>query len=149
MSRREKEKAASLDKLAKLAYSAGSAPAAPPPKPKAAPPPRPPPPAPKRAPVSEAASTAARAREKQLIERREKLAEEKALRERRERELARSSSMQWRGMDRMGVPASIRRTGFDRDEPSTSQKIHDVLGDARQKESREKMRDKGRRQGGR
>jgi hypothetical protein len=50
-------------------------------------------------------------------------------------------------MDRMGVPASIRRTAFDREEPSVAQKISDVLGEAKEKEGRAKARDKGRRQG--
>lgn len=82
-----------------------------------------------------------------MEDRREKLAEERALRERRERELARGANLSWRGMDHMGVPASIRRTGFDREEPTVAQKLHDVLGEAREKEGRAKNRDKGRRQG--
>jgi len=150
MSRREKEKAASLDKLGKLAYSTPPAPARPPP-PKPAAPARPAPKAvapPRASTPTAGAAAAARARERQLAERREKLAEEKSLRERREKELARSSGLEWRGMDRMGVPASIRRTGFDRDEPSTAQKIHDILGENREKAGRAKAREKGKRAGG-
>lgn len=144
MSRREKEKRASLDTLGKLAYSSPSPPPALPPKPPPAPKARTPP----LKPLPPAPAPPLRAEEvraKQLKERREKLAEEKALRTRRAGELARASNVEWRGMDRMGVPASIRRTGFDRDEPSTAQKIHDILGENREKEGRAKARAKGKR----
>lgn len=146
MSRREEEKKRSLDALSRIARSA-SPPASPTPsapRPSPAPPPCAPRPVPSRVPRAPAASVSARAREKQLAQRREKLAEEKALRERRENELARASRLTPRGLD--DVPASIRRTGFDRVEPSVSQKIHDVLGDAREKQGRAKAREKGRRQ---
>lgn len=153
MSRREKEKQEALGKLAKFAYSAPTPPAAPPaparPATKPAPArptaPRTPAPAP-RAPL--ATQDAARARTKQAAERKAKLDEERALKQRRANELARGTNLPWRGMDTMGVPASIRRTGFDRDEASTTQKIHDVLGETKEKDGRVKHRAKGKRQGG-
>ncbi|HUR68634.1 MAG TPA: hypothetical protein VM370_05255, partial [Candidatus Thermoplasmatota archaeon] len=80
--------------------------------------------------------------------RREKLAEQAALKKRRENELAKNANLAWRGSGFTDIPASIRRTGFDVVEPSVSQKLHDILGDARQKESREKAREKGKRAGG-
>lgn len=155
MSRREQEKKASLDALAKLAYSVGGgAPAAPPPAqqrrstlppaPKAAAP------APKPEPARTPAQIEAeRVRRAKLEARRAKLEEERALRERRAGELARGAHLEWRGMSLEGVPTSIRRTGFDRKEPDLSTKIQDVLGAAREKEGRTKARDRGRRQGGR
>lgn len=150
MSRREKERKASLDALGKLAYSVGGG-APPPPPPPAAkrsslPPPKP---APSPAPAPRAADAAAsRNRQSQLAARQEKLAEERALKQRRENELLRSRNLEWRGMSNDGIPASIRRTGFDRVEPNVSTKITDVLGAPREKEGRAKARDKGRRQGG-
>ena len=148
MSKREADKRKAIDALARIAYSAGSAP--PPPAPKGRAPPPPAPPKPKAAPTPRRAPDAADlARAKQLAQRREKLAEERALRERRANELARNARIDRSRIDPFGVPTSIRRTGFDRVEPSTSQKIQDVLGDARAKEGREKARAKGRRQGGR
>jgi len=74
--------------------------------------------------------------------------EERRLRALREQKLQQGATASWRGMDRMGVPASIRRTPFDREEPSVSQKIQDVLGDAKEKEGRAKNREKGKRQSG-
>jgi colicin import membrane protein len=142
VSRREDEKKRSLSALGRIADRAKETPWArpepkrvppPPPKPKPAPPP--PPPAPSDP-----------ARLKRLQERREKLEEEQRLRERRERELRGGASLEWRGMSHMGVPSGIRRTAFDRVEPSVSQKISDVLGDAKEKEGRAKARAKGRRQ---
>ncbi|GEM_PF-5078018 len=155
MSRREKEKQASLDALARIAYAVGGgnpAPAKPPAPPKSSLPPKPKPapkPAPPPAPATPAAAEAERARRLRMEERKAKLEEERALRERRQGELARGATAPWRGMDQSGVPTGIRRTAFDRAEPSLQQKITDVLGDARAKESREKNREKGRRQGGR
>lgn len=152
MSRREKEKAKSLDALAKIAYSS---PGAPPPKPAApaqAPRPRPSsspsPPAP-RPPPAYGETAAERARKKQLAERREKLEEEKRLRARRAGDLAKGARMDMSRIDPFNIPASIRRTGFDRAEPSVAQKLQDVLGDLKEKEGRAKARDKGKRQGGR
>lgn len=151
VSRREKEKAKSLDALSKFAY-ASSAPL-PAPKPSAAapasrarPPPRPSPP-PSPSPYLE--TDADRARRKQMEERRAKLDEERALRARREGELARGSNLQWRGGGFTDIPASIRRTAFDRQEPNLHQKLADVLGEVKEKESRAKNREKGKRQGGR
>jgi hypothetical protein len=147
MSRREKEKAKSLDALVKIAFSAGGAPTPPTPvPPKVLAPARPASsvPAPTRG-----AAASSFARNKQLEERREKLAEEKALKTRRASELTRSTHLPWRGGGFTDIPASIRRTGFDQVEPSTSQKIHDVLGDAREKAGRAKAKEKGKRQGGR
>jgi len=88
-------------------------------------------------------------RRKQLAERREKLEEERRLRDRRQNELARNARITTERIDPFNIPASIRRTGFDRVEPSVAQKLQDILGEAKQKESRLKNRDKGRRQGGR
>lgn len=151
VSRREQEKKRSLDALSRIAYTSPGAPAPvpkPAPAPAAARAPAAPRPTPK-APPTPAANAAARARGKQLEERREKLEEEKLLRTRRAKELARGSRLEWRGGGFTDIPASIRRTGFDRDEPSTSQKIHDVLGDPREKDGRTKAKSKGKRQGGR
>lgn len=154
MTKRERDKKASLDALAKFAYSVGGGAPTPPPRPAERasslppPPPRPkvsPPPAPRAAPDP----AVERARRAKLEERRAKLEEERRLRERRAGELARSTSLQWRGMSIDGIPTGIRRTAFDRVEPSVSQKIQDVLGDPAEKEGRAKNRDKGRRQGGR
>lgn len=152
MSRREKEKSKSLDALSKFAYASGStgAPAAS--KPATAPPaprrPAPAPPPPSRAPPLPA-TDAERARRQKLEERKAKLEEERALRARREGELARGAKIDTSRWDPFNVPSSIRRTGFDRQEASTSQKIHDVLGDPREKAGRSKAKAKGKRQGGR
>lgn len=151
VSKREEEKRKSLAALKGIAEVATRAfPEAP--RPRDAPRPAPKPPATPKPPALPAAkpeTEATRAKRRQMEERREKLAEERALKERRGNELRRNSSLEWRGMDLGNVPTGIRRTAFDRVEPSVSQKIEDVLGAARLKESREKMRDKGRRQGGR
>ena len=145
MTRREKEKKDSLDALARIAASVGfganEKPKAPSKTTASASAPKP-----KPAPVAKPLDAKKAA---QLDERRTKLAEEKALKQRRANELARGGNLQWRGGGFTDIPASIRRTGFDRVEPSVSQKISDVLGDARLKEGREKARDKGKRQGGR
>lgn len=155
MSRREKEKEESLAALRKIAFSvSGGAPAPPsaaparqsslpPAKPKA-------PPAPPKPPAKAPANLAAeRDRLRRLEERKAKLEEERMLKERRQNELHRNKNLEWRGMGGMDhVPASIRRTAFDRQEPSLLTKIDDVLGPAREKEGRAKNRDKGRRQGG-
>jgi hypothetical protein len=84
-----------------------------------------------------------------MEERKAKMEEARGLKERRERELSRSRNLEWRGGGFTDIPASIRRTGFDRQEPSLQNKLSDVLGDAREKESRARNREKGRRQGGR
>lgn len=162
MSRREKERKESLDLLGRIAESVGRpvvppkpSPSIPAPRPAVARPapgrpaapsraPAPPPPAP-----AYATSEAERTRKRRMEERKAKLEEERALRERRERELARNRSLEWRGGGFTDIPASIRRTGFDRQEPSLDAKIGDVLGTAQEKEGRAKSRDKGRRQGGR
>jgi hypothetical protein len=159
VSRREKEKKESLDALSKIAYAVGGgnpAPAKPAAPPKSAPPaaPRPKPspkpaPAPASVPYEPAAAQAERARRLQMEDRKAKLEEERMLRARRQGELARGATSQWRGMDQSGVPTGIRRTAFDRQEPSLQQKLSDVLGDAKIKEGREKHRAKGSRQGGR
>lgn len=154
MSRREKDKQASLDALAKIAYASGGGAPAPTPKPQTAPsslpraPPKPAPAAPSR-PKTLAETEAEKKRRQQIEERRAKLEEEQRLKQRRANELARSTNIQRRGMDDMGVPSSIRRTGYDRQEATVAQKLHDILGETKIKESREKARDKGRRQGGR
>ena len=152
MSRREKEKANALDALAKFAYSAGGGAPAPAPKPPAPPGARAVPTKPKSAPVPAehpyAVSDAERARRKQMEERKAKLEEERALKERRARELARGTNLPWRGSGFTDIPSSIRRTGFDRQEATVSQKLHDILGDAKEKESRVKNREKGKRSGG-
>lgn len=155
MSRREKEKEESLAALRKIAFgisggAPGPAPQAParqsslpPAQPKAPPPP------PKPTPKALANPAAERDRVKRMEERRAKLEEERLLRERRQNELHRSKNLEWRGMGGLNdVPASIRRTGFDRQEPTLLTKIDDVLGPAREKEGRAKNRDKGRRHGG-
>lgn len=144
MSKREREKKNSLDALSRIAYSVGGGnPDGPAPPKKTTLPPV----SPKKAlPVAKRSDPA---RVKQTVQRREKLAEDHALKQRRTNELARSGNLQWRGGGFTDIPASIRRTGFDRHEPSVSQKITDVLGDAREKEGRSKARDKGKRQGGR
>lgn len=148
--KREDEKKRSLAALRGIAEVATRAfPEAPRPRDAPRPAPGPAPQAKAPPPAAKPETEATRARRRQQEERREKLAEERALRERRGAQLRRSSSLEWRGMDLGNVPAGIRRTAFDRAEPSVSQKIEDVLGAARLKESREKMRDKGRRQGGR
>lgn len=152
MSRREKDKQASLDALAKIAYSTGGGAPPPPPKPQAAPSSLPraaPRPTPKPKAFTPAETELDKKRRAQIEERKAKLEEEKLLRQRRANELARGANLPRRGMDNMGIPASIRRTGFDREEPTVAQKLHDILGEAKLKESREKARDKGRRQGGR
>lgn len=151
MSRREKEKAKALDALARIAYSSASAPPAKPPAPRAqgprpSPRPSPSPPAPRPPPGESAADLA---RRKQLAERREKLEEEKRLRARRAGELAKGARIDTSRIDPFNIPASIRRTGFDRVEPTVSQKLQDILGDAREKEGRAKAKARGKRQGGR
>lgn len=150
VSRREKEKAKSLDALARIAYSSPGAPPSKPsaPAPRPSPRPSPPPPAPRPSP-SHGETSADRARRKQLAERKEKLEEEKRLRARRANELAKGARIDTSRIDPFNIPASIRRTGFDRVEPTVSQKLHDILGDAKEKEGRAKARDKGKRQGGR
>lgn len=151
MTRREKEKKASLDALARIAYSSAPPPPAPPrgapsaPRPSPAAPPKPRP-APKPASME---TEADRVRRRQMEERRAKLEEERALKARREGELARSQNLPWRGMGFNDIPAGVRRTAYDREEPHLGQKIQDVLGEARQKESREQHREKSRRSGGR
>lgn len=160
MSRREKEKQEALGKLARFATSAPSAP--PParapsrPSPARAPSvPRAQPPAPTAArprpsstPARADPAAAARARAVKLADRKAKLEEERGLKQRRANEIARGTNLPWRGMDSMGVPASIRRTGFDRTEATTAQKIQDVLGEVKEKDGRAKARAKGKRQGG-
>lgn len=152
MSRRDKERKASLDALAKIAYSVGGGAPAPAPKPQERqsslppPPPKPAPPAP--APAKRADPEAERKRRQQMESRRAKLEEDRMLRERRAATLQQNKNLQWRGMSIDGIPASIRRTGFDRIEPTVMQKITDILGDAKEKEGRAKNRDKGRRHGG-
>lgn len=151
MSKREKEKSSSLDALAKFAYAAsGGNPA--PAKP-AAPKSARPAPAPKKAappaPAYKPETAADRKRKLQIEERRAKLEEEKALKARRAGELARGSKLEWRGMWTGGDMPGVRRTAFDRVEPSLDTKIHGVLGAAAEKEGRAKNRDKGKRQGGR
>lgn len=148
MSKREKEKRDSLDALARIARAtSGPMPAAKPPPAPARAPARPQPrPLPPPQPAVE--TDADRARKRRLKERQEKLAEEKALKDRRASELARGSNLEWRGGGFGDIPASIRRTGFDRQEPTVSQKIQDVLGDAREKEGRAKAKAKGKRVGG-
>lgn len=154
MTKREEDKKKSLSFLAGIAETAEDMPwlepkprstlpppRAPPPRPRAAPPP--PPPQPRVDPEAE------RLRKKRLEERQAKLEEERRLKARRQQELARGSTLSWRGMSWGDVPTSVRRTPFDREEPSVSQKITDVLGDPKEKEGRAKNRDKGRRQGGR
>ena len=149
MSRRDKDKKASLDALAKFAYAAGGGAPAPAPRaPTPAPRPVAPKPAGKPASPARADPAAERARRKQMEERKAKLEEERALRERRAGELMRGATAPWRGSGFRDIPSSIYRTGFDRDEPTVSQKLNDILGDARQKESREKARAKGKRAGG-
>lgn len=153
VSRRDKEKAKSLDALAKFAYaSGGGAPTPPkptPPAPRPAPPAKAKPPtAPKPAENPYAVTAAERARRAQAAERKAKLEEERVLKQRRANELARGSNLQWRGSGFTDIPASIRRTGFDRVEPTVAQKLHDILGDVKEKDSRVKHREKGRRQGG-
>lgn len=149
MSRREKEKERSLAALGKIAYSAG----APLPSVKPAlptPPPRPIPAAAKPPPAAKKPPQRPQQSRDPLEGRQAKLEEAKLLRERREQELFRSKNLEWRGMGGMDhVPASIRRTAFDRQEPSLLSKIDDVLGAPREKDGRAKNRDKGRRQGGR
>ena len=150
MSKREKDKAKSLDALARIAYSS---PSPPPPPPKPAPttaPVRPPPQAPSPQPKSPYLETAAdRARKAQAAERKEKLEEQSALKKRRANELAKGARMDMSRIDPFNIPASIRRTGFDRHEPSVAQKLQDILGEAKEKESRAKAKAKGKRQGGR
>ncbi|MEA3199008.1 MAG: hypothetical protein QOE90_436 [Thermoplasmata archaeon] len=152
MSKREQEKKTSLDALARVAYAVGGGNPhpAPPPKPKAkAPQPRPQP-QPQPRPLAKPAEPALdRARRAQLADRKAKLEEERALRERRERELAGGSNLAWRGAWTAGNLPGVHRTAFDRVEPSLADKIHGVLGDAKEKDGRAKNRDKGRRQGGR
>lgn len=152
MSKREQDKAKSLDALAKFAYASGGGAPAPPPKP-SAPPTRPatapkpaPKPQPRAAPTFE--TEADRLRRKQIEERKAKLEEERLHKQRRANELARGTNLPWRGSGFTDIPASIRRTGFDRVEPTVSQKLHDVLGEVREKDSRVKNREKGKRQGG-
>lgn len=162
MSRREKERQESLDLLARIVARSTQAP--PQPKPATAPPPprpaprpmAPAPPPARRAPAPPppppnpyATTEAERLRRRQMEERKAKLEEERALRDRRAGELHRARSLEWRGGGFSDIPASIRRTGFDRREPTVDAKITDVLGAAREKESRLKNREKGRRQGGR
>lgn len=146
---RAEDKKKSLAALGRIAERANETPWVKPdprPAPSAA---RPPPPSALPSPPPSLSDiTAARARAKKLEERRLKLEEEKRLKARRANELQRGSSLEWRGMGMRDVPASIRRTAFDVVEPSVSQKISDVLGDAREKEGRAKAKDKGRRQRG-
>lgn len=154
MTKREEEKRKSLADLARVAEKAEAMPwldkrVAPPPPPKpAAPPPRAAPrPAPP--PTTPSPSDAERARRAKLADRKAKLEEERALKQRRAGELSRATNLQWRGMSWGDVPSSIRRTPFDRAEPSVTQKITDVLGDAKEKEGRAKHRAKGKKQGAR
>lgn len=156
LSRREKAKKESLDLLGKIATSVGyggQGPPPSPPKPRSTlppPPPKPAAPAPKApAPKTPAQQQAERARRVQAEERRAKLEEERRLRERRSNELARSQSLQWRGMGFNDLPVGVRRTAYDRVEPDVSTKIAGVLGDPREKEGRAKQRERGRHQGGR
>lgn len=158
MSQRDKERKDSLAALGRIAESVSKpivppkpSPSLPQPRP-AAPAPRPaakaPAPAP-AAPMRPAFETEAdRKRRLQQEDRKAKLEEARALKERRERELARSRNLEWRGGGFTDIPASIRRTGFDRHEPSLESKIGDVIGAAREKEGRVKHREKGRRHGG-
>lgn len=154
MSRREKEKQSSLDALARIAYGvSGGNPNPTPPK-KTAQPARPsslpapkPKPAPPPAPKLE--TDLDRQRRAQALERKAKLEEERLLRERRANELQRGKSLEWRGMWTGGDMPGVRRTAFDRVEPSLAEKLHGVLGDPAEKESRAKNREKGKRQGGR
>jgi hypothetical protein len=113
----------------------GAAPPPEPRRPRAAPPAAPPPARPKLDPRFEG--------------KRAKQEEERRLRALRERDLQRGAQATWRGMPWGDVPASIRRTPFDRAEPAVQQKILDILGEAKEKEGRAKHRAKGRRQGGR
>lgn len=160
LSQREKERKDSLAFLGRIADaagkpmappkpSAGTTPATPPPRPQ---PPRPAPPAarpPPPAPTNPyAQNEAERLRRRQMEERKAKLEEEKLLRDRRQRELARSNNLEWRGGGFTDIPASIRRTGFDRKEPDLNTKISDILGDARVKEGRAIHREKSRKQSG-
>lgn len=153
MSKRDEEKRKSLSDLARIADKAAAMPwldkRVQPPKP-AAPRPAPakpraaPPPAPAPSPSAEAEKL----RRKRLEERRLKLEEERQLKERRQKQLQGAKGLEWRGMAWGDVPTGIRRTPFDRAEPSLQQKLSDVLGDAKQKEGREKARAKGKRQAG-
>lgn len=155
VSKREEEKKASLDALARVAFAVSGGNPNPAPSPKArqeparkstlpAPPPKP---APRPAPKLE--TDFERQRKAQALERKAKLEEERALRERRERELAGSKNLQWRGQWTGGDMPGVRRTAFDRIEPSLAEKLHGVLGEVQEKDSRAKNREKGRRQGGR
>lgn len=152
MTKREEDKKKALSFLAGIADKAEETPwldakpksTLPPPRPAPARAPPPPPPPPPRADPE-----AERLRRKRLEERQAKLEEERRLKARRAGELSRGASLAWRGMSWGDVPSGVRRTPFDREEPSVSQKITDVLGDPREKEGRAKNRDKGRRQGGR
>ena len=148
MSKREKEKTRSLDALARIAYSSGAPPPAPP---KPAPPPAPARPRPQAPspPPSPRAAESDRARRAQAAERKAKLEEESALKKRRANELARGARMDMSRIDPFNIPASIRRTGFDRHEPSVAQKLQDILGEAKEMEGRAKAKQKGKRQGGR
>ena len=146
MSRREKEKKDSLDALARIARAtSGPMPTAKPTPASAravAPAPRQPKPQP------QPPAVVSDARRAQQEARKAKLEEERALKERRANELARGSRLEWRGGGFSDIPASIRRTGFDTKEPTVSQKIQDVLGEAREKEGRAKAKAKGKRVGG-
>lgn len=152
MSKREDEKKKALAALSRIAYSSAMPAAAPSPV-RATPPTRPAPPArpTKAAPPARATAASADAEKRkrqQMADRAAKADEARSLKQRRANELARGSDLQWRGMDPMGVPASIRRTGFDRQEATMSQKIQDVLGDTKEKAGRAKAREKGKRAGG-
>lgn len=149
VSRREEERKKSLGLLSRIAHQA-----TPPPPPSApAPPPRPAP-LPAKQPAARAPAPAKkvaptrRAIDPAFEGRRAKQEEERRLRQLRKNTLVQNQNLEWRGMDHMGVPASIRRTGFDRVEPGVQQKIQDILGEAREKEGRAKNRDRGRRAGG-
>lgn len=158
MSRREEDKRKSLSFLGKIADQAAAPfPAAKPAARPPPPPPRPQPaaPAPKRAPTPPPAPTLSpsayqeeRRRRAQMEERKAKLEEERMLKQRRQNELHRNANLEWRGMDMGKMGAGVRRTAFDRVEPTVTQKIEDVLGAAKEKESRVKNREKGRRMGG-
>ena len=160
MSRRDKERKESLAALGRIADAVSRPvvppkpspsvpqaprPAAPAPRPAPAPPPLRPAPPPKPAFETEAD----RKRRLQMEDRKAKMDEQRLLKERRERELSRSRTLEWRGGGFTDIPASIRRTGFDRQEPSLENKLGDVLGALKEKEGRVKNREKGRRHGGR
>lgn len=154
MTAREDERKKSLDALRRIADESQAMPWLK--KEKTKPPARVPPrmpPAPAEKEHSQAptprASPPARPRIDPRFEgKRAKLEEEKRLRDRRTSQLAGGKDLQWRGMSWGDVPTGIRRTPFDRKEPNVTQKINDVLGDAKEKEGRAKAKAKGKRQSG-